>query len=72
MLDNVPARYIMNPSETYWEHVMKMIKQMANTSLRDLITFLYLFPDAELICDADTGVMTFECCDVEVENGAVF
>jgi len=51
---------------------VKMIKHMANTSLRDLITFLYLFPDAELICDADTGVMTFECCEVDVEYKAVF
>ena len=51
---------------------MKMIKHMANTSLRDLITFLYLFPDAELICDADTGVMTFECADVPMQYGAVF
>jgi len=62
----------MNLSETFREHVMKMIKQMADTSLRDLITFLYLFPDAELICDADTGVMTFECCEVDVEYKAVF
>lgn len=72
MLDNVPTRYIMNSSETLRVRIMKMIKQMADTSLSDLITFLKLFPDAELICDADTGVMTFERCEVDVEYKAVF
>lgn len=34
---------------------------MASTSLADLLTFLRLFPEAELICDGDLGVMTLEC-----------
>lgn len=51
---------------------MKMIKQMSHTSIEDLITFLRLFPNADLICDADTGVMTFECCDVVVGYKAIF
>lgn len=38
-----------------------MVKNMANTSLHDLITFLWLFPEAELVCDGDLGVMTLEC-----------
>ena len=42
---------------------MKMIKQMSHTSIKDLITFLRLFPDADLICDADTGVMEVKLND---------
>ncbi|MDU6388649.1 MAG: hypothetical protein E6562_08665 [Pantoea sp.] len=41
---------------------MKMIKNMSNTTLWDLITFLYLFPDAELVCDGDVGIVLLECC----------
>lgn len=41
---------------------MKMIKNMSNTTLWDLITFLYLFPDAELVCDGDMGIVLLECC----------
>ncbi|ERK18589.1 hypothetical protein L579_1913 [Pantoea sp. AS-PWVM4] len=40
---------------------MKMVKNMANTSLADLLTFLRLFPEAELICDGDLCVVTVEC-----------
>lgn len=42
---------------------MKMIKHMGDTSIQNLITFLRLFPAAELICDADSGVMTVELND---------
>lgn len=41
---------------------MNIAKQMANTKFWDLITFLYLFPDAELICDGDMGIVLLECC----------
>jgi hypothetical protein len=51
---------------------MNFSKQMANSKFWDLITFLYLFPDADLICDGDTGVVTM-CCDVEnVAYGPAF
>ncbi|MDI9766474.1 hypothetical protein QM327_07870 [Pantoea dispersa] len=43
--------------------VLFMTKQMAATSIQNLITFLRLFPAAELICDADSGVMTVELND---------
>nr|WP_310615813.1 hypothetical protein [Pantoea cypripedii] len=39
---------------------MKMVKNMANTSLADLLIFLRLFPEAELICDGDLGVVIVE------------
>lgn len=42
---------------------MKMIKQMSHTRFKDLINFLRLFPNAELICDADTGVMEVKLND---------
>jgi|GEM_PF-865793 len=41
---------------------MRMVKNMSNTKLWDLITFLYLFPDAELVCDGDMGIVLLECC----------
>ncbi|MDU6442607.1 MAG: hypothetical protein E6559_22445 [Pantoea sp.] len=41
---------------------MNIAKQMANTKFWDLITFLYLFPDAELVCDGDMGIVLLECC----------
>lgn len=44
---------------------MKMIKNMANTTLGDLITFLRLFPDADVICCGDAGVVSVQC---DVEN----
>jgi hypothetical protein len=52
--------------------IVKMVKNMANTSLHDLITFLWLFPEAELVCDGDLGVVTLECCDVSLPEKAVF
>ncbi|WP_312041177.1 hypothetical protein [Pantoea eucalypti] len=45
---------------------------MSNTTLRDLITFLYLFPDANVICCGDAGVVSV-MCDVEnVVRGPAF
>jgi hypothetical protein len=41
---------------------MRMVKNMSNTKFWDLITFLYLFPDAELVCDGDAGIVLLECC----------
>lgn len=51
---------------------MKMTKHMANTSIKDLITFLRLFPAAELIFDADTGVMVVELNDSPAPYRAPF
>jgi len=52
--------------------VLFMTKQMAATSIQDLITFLRLFPAAELICDADSGVMTVELNDAPAPFRASF
>lgn len=49
-----------------------MTKHMANTSIRDLMTFLLLFPNAELICNADTGVMEVELNDSPAPYRAPF
>ncbi|MDU4126509.1 hypothetical protein [Pantoea sp.] len=51
---------------------MKMIKNMSNTSFWDLITFLYLFPDAELVCDGDIGVVTMQCGSESLAYGPAF
>lgn len=40
---------------------MAMAKNMSNTNLWDLVTWLYLFPEAELVCDGDLGVVSVEC-----------
>jgi hypothetical protein len=45
-------------------YTVKMIKNMSNTSVRDLITFLRLFPDADVVCCGDAGVVSVQC-DVE-------
>jgi len=44
---------------------MKMIKNMSNTSVKDLVTFLRLFPDADVICCGDAVVVSVQC---DVEN----
>lgn len=49
-----------------------MTKQMAATSIQNLITILCLFPAAELICDADSGVMTVELKDAPAPFRASF
>lgn len=49
-----------------------MVKQMASTSIGDLITFLKLFPNAELICDADTGVLSVELEEVQIPSKGPF
>jgi len=51
---------------------MKMIKNMSNTNFWDLITFLYLFPDAELVCDGDIGVVSMQCSCEGLAYGPVF
>jgi len=51
---------------------VKMIKNMANTTLGDLITFLYLFPDADVICCGDTGVVSVPCDVDSVVRGPAF
>ena len=40
---------------------MTMAKNMSNTDFWDLVTFLHLFPEAELVCDGDLGVVKVEC-----------
>ncbi len=52
--------------------VLFMTKQMSATSIKDLITFLRLFPAAELISDADSGVMTVELNDAPAQFRAYF
>lgn len=44
---------------------MNFSKQMANSKFWDLITFLYLFPDADVVCCGDAGVVSVQC---DVEN----
>lgn len=51
---------------------MNMIKNMSNTTLGDLITFLYLFPDADVICCGDTGVVSVPCDVDSVVRGPAF
>lgn len=51
---------------------MTFSKQMANSKFWELITFLYLFPDADLICDGDTGVVTMHCGNVSLAYGFAF
>jgi len=51
---------------------VKMIKNMANTTLGDLIAFLYLFPDADVICCGDTGVVSVPCEVDSVVRGPAF
>ncbi len=46
---------------------MHMMKQMSHTRIEDLITFLRLFPGADLICDADSGVMKVELNDTPTQ-----
>lgn len=49
-----------------------MIKNMVNTTLGDLITFLYLFPDADVICCGDKGVVNVPCEVDSVVRGQRF
>jgi len=49
-----------------------MIKNMANTTLGDLITFLKLFPDADVICCGDAGVVSVQCDVDSVVCGPAF
>lgn len=51
---------------------MKMIKNMANTTVRDLITFLRLFPDADVICCGDAVVVSVVCDVDSVVRGPAF
>lgn len=51
---------------------MKMIKNMSNTTLRDLITFLRLFPDADVVCCGDAGVVSVKCDFENVVSGPAF
>lgn len=51
---------------------MSFSKQMANSKFWELITFLYLFPDADLICDGDTGVVTMHCGNESLAYGLAF
>jgi len=51
---------------------MNFSKQMANSKFWDLITFLYLFPDADLICDGDTGVVSIQCGSQSLAYGLTF
>lgn len=51
---------------------MKMIKNMSNTTLRDLITFLRLFPDADAVCCGDAGVVSVQCDVDSVVRGPAF
>ncbi len=56
-------RFIVSLKSGYLTDLqMNIAKQMANTKFWDLITFLNLFPDAELICDGDMGIVLLECC----------
>jgi len=52
--------------------VMKMIKNMSNTSVRDLITFLRLFPEADVICCGDAGLVSVQCDVENVVRGPAF
>ncbi|MDH2066865.1 hypothetical protein [Pantoea sp. GD03673] len=38
-----------------------MKKNMSNTTIQDLITFLRLFPEADVICCGDAGVVSVQC-----------
>lgn len=49
-----------------------MIKNMSNTTLRDLITFLHLFTDADVICCGDAGVVSVKCDFENVVRGPAF
>jgi hypothetical protein len=51
---------------------MKMIKNMSNTSVKDLVTFLRLFPDADVICCGDAGVVSVQCDVENVVRGPAF
>jgi len=51
---------------------MTMIKNMSNTSVRDLITFLRLFPDADVVCCGDAGVVSVQCDVEDVVRGPAF
>ncbi len=51
---------------------MKMIKNMSNTTLRDLITFLSLFPEADVVCCGDAGVVSVKCDFENVIRGPAF
>lgn len=51
---------------------MKMIKNMSNTAFWELVTFLYLFPEAELVCDGDLGVVSVECSGWGLAYAPVF
>jgi len=51
---------------------VKMIKNMSNTTVRDLITFLRLFPDADVVCCGDAGVVSVQCDVENVVRGPAF
>lgn len=51
---------------------MKIIKNMANTTVRDLITFLRLFPDADVVCCGDAVVVSVVCDVDSVVRGPAF
>ncbi|WP_288476687.1 hypothetical protein [uncultured Pantoea sp.] len=51
---------------------MKMIKNMSNTTLQDLMTFLRLFPEADVICCGDAGVVSVNCDLEKVVRGPAF
>jgi hypothetical protein len=53
-------------------YTVKMIKNMSNTSVRDLITFLRLFPDADVVCCGDAGVVSVQCDVENVVRGPAF
>jgi len=53
-------------------YTVKMIKNMSNTSVRDLITFLRLFPDADVVCCGDAGVVSVQCDVEDVVRGPAF
>ena len=53
-------------------YTVKMIKNMSNTSVRDLITFLRLFPDADVVRCGDAGVVSVQCDVENVVRGPAF
>lgn len=53
-------------------YTVKMIKNMSNTTVRDLITFLRLFPDADVVCCGDAGVVSVQCDVENVVRGPAF
>lgn len=53
-------------------YTVKMFKNMSNTSVRDLITFLRLFPDADVVCCGDAGVVSVQCDVEDVVRGPAF